>query len=200
MLVLSKMSKKQFILDLDQTLISAEATEDYNFTKNSTKAKQFNFHNMDNLYIVFERPYLQPFLDYLFKNFDVSIWTAATKSYALFVIEKIILANRKDRQINYIFFSYHCDISEKLKNGTKDLSLLWDKFNLTNFNEKNTLILDDYERVYEIQPKNCIFAKSFDFKDPESVNDDFLNQIIPELEKIKNNKNIQLIVEKYSIK
>ena len=42
----------------------------------------------DGHYKVFERPGLQEFLDYLFANFNVSVWTAASKSYALFIIDK----------------------------------------------------------------------------------------------------------------
>ena len=78
------MNKKgHIILDLDQTLISAEPSEEYNFAKNREKSKKFVFHDMDGYYVVFERPGLQSFLTYLFDNFNVSIWTAASKRYSL---------------------------------------------------------------------------------------------------------------------
>ena len=93
------------ILDLDQTIISAEADEDYDFNKNNKKVKLFKYYDMDSYYIIFERPGLQPFLDFLFSNFNVSIWTAASKDYALFIINKIILQNKKKRKIDWIFFS-----------------------------------------------------------------------------------------------
>ena len=44
------------ILDLDQTLISAESTTKFDFAQNSEKASRFNFHDMNGYYIVFERP------------------------------------------------------------------------------------------------------------------------------------------------
>ena len=69
----------------------------------------------ENYYIIFERPGLQQFLTFLFKYFNVSIWTAASKDYALFIIDKIIIAGNKDRKIDYVFFSYHCGISKKIK-------------------------------------------------------------------------------------
>ena len=105
--------KENFILDLDQTLISAEAEEEYDFKKYNKKAKLFNFQDMDGYYIVFERPGLQKFLDYLFSHYNVSVWTAATKDYALFIIEKMLLKKKKNRTLDYIFFSYHCDISKR---------------------------------------------------------------------------------------
>lgn len=175
----------KLVLDLDQTLISAEADEEYDFKKYQKKALLFDFHDMDGYYLVFERPHLQEFLDYAFANFDVSIWTAATKDYALFIIDRIILAGKPERKLDWIFFSYHCDISEKLGNGTKDLSLLWDLYHLPGFNKNNTVILDDYDEVCETQPKNCIIAKPFFFTDKNSEKDTFLKDLIPVLGNVK---------------
>jgi TFIIF-interacting CTD phosphatase-like protein len=188
------MSKGYFVLDLDQTLISAEPTEEYNFSKNKNKAKKFVFHDMDGYYLVFERPGLQPFLTYLFDNFNVSIWTAASKDYALFIIEKIILARNKNRKIDFIFFSYHCDISDKIKKGTKDLTLLWDTFKLQGYSKENTVILDDYDEVQNTQPENCIVAVPFEFSRDGSEEDDFLEKLLPQVkvlnEKIKSGESI----------
>ena len=171
--------KINFILDLDQTIISGEPTEEYNFQKNKKKASKFRFETMENYYIIFERPYLQQFLTFLFKYFNVSIWTAASKDYALFIIDKIIIAGNKDRKIDYIFFSYHCSLSKKIKRGSsKELSILWTYYKLPNYNENNTVILDDYvEDVYKNQKQNCIIAKPFEFKDDNSHKDKFLKEL-----------------------
>jgi TFIIF-interacting CTD phosphatase-like protein len=182
------MKKFNVILDLDQTLISAEADEEFDFEKSKDKAKLFDFKDMDGLYLVFERPYLQKFLDFLFKNFNVSIWTAASKDYALFIINKIILANKPKRKIDYIFFSYHCDISKKIKKGTKDLSMLWDIYKLKDYNKDNTFIIDDYDEVFETQPENCIIAKEFQFNEEGSEKDTYLKNLITHLKKIKTKK------------
>jgi len=186
------MSKKgYFVLDLDQTLISAEPTEEYDFSKNKNKAKKFVFHDMDGYYVVFERPGLQPFLTYLFENFNVSIWTAASKDYALFIIDKIILAGNKNRKIDYIFFSYHCDISESIKKGTKDLSLLWDTFKIKGYSKENTVILDDYNEVQNTQPNNCIIALPFKFDEDGSETDKFLENLKPHISSLKEKINSQ---------
>lgn len=194
------MNKLNFILDLDQTLISAEPTEGYDFTKNKAKAKKFIFHDMDGYYIVFERPGLQQFLTYLFDNFNVSIWTAASKDYALFVIEKIILAGNANRKLDYIFFSYHCDISSSVKSGSKDLSMFWDIYKMIGYTKDNTIILDDYDEVYKTQPENCIIAKSFEFTEEKSPEDTFLQDLVCKLKilvyKVKNKEKLSNIVKK----
>jgi TFIIF-interacting CTD phosphatase-like protein len=179
---------KVVILDLDQTVISAEADDEYNFDKHKHKAKKFNYKDMDGYYIVFERPGLQKFLDFLFEHFNVSIWTAASKDYALFIIDKIILNGKKNRHVDWIFFSYHCDISKRLKSGTKDLSILWENYKIPGYSKDNTVIIDDYDEVHNTQPDNCIIALPFEFTEEGSEKDDYLKKLQPELLKMKSDK------------
>lgn len=179
--------KPNIFLDLDQTLISAESTssDEFDWKKYRKKTKKIKYKNMEGYYIVFERPGLQNFLDFLFSNFNVSVWTAASKDYALFIIEKIILRGKKERSIDWVFFSYHCDISKNIKSGTKDLRIIWENYKIPNYNKNNTVIIDDYDEVYTTQPDNCIIAFPFEFTDSNSENDDFLLKIQPELLKMK---------------
>jgi TFIIF-interacting CTD phosphatase-like protein len=181
------MTKPNLILDLDQTLISAEEIKNLKTSTYKKKSKLFTVHDMDGYYNVFSRPYLQEFLDYAFKNFNVSVWTAASKDYALFIIKNIVIDGKPERELDYIFFSYHCDISKNENNYSKKLCMLWDFFNLPGYNEKNTVILDDFsEEVHECQPNNCIIAPAFEFLKNKSDKDTFLKDIIPKLNQMKN--------------
>lgn len=181
-------TKPTIFLDLDETIINS--VESKKFKKEyKDKAVNFDFENMDDYYVVFERPYLQYFLDYLFANFNVCIWTAASKDYALFIISEIVL-KKPERKISLMLFSLHGDMSEKKKKGTKDLSLLWDEFNIQNLNNSNTLILDDLSDVHKTNPNNHIVAPPFRFKNEHSENDRFLIDVIPSLNScIKHVKN-----------
>jgi len=178
--------KPSIILDLDQTIISAEPTEEHDFEKYKKKIEHFRYDDMDGYYMVYSRPYLQEFLDYLFKNFNVTIWTAASKDYALFIIEKIIINKHPERKLDFIFFAYHCDLSKKMKKYSKKLCMLWDIHNLPGYSEKDTIIIDDFKRdVHKCQPNNCIIAPPFEFTDEGSENDTFLKDLIPELDAMK---------------
>ena len=186
--------KINIFLDLDQSIISGEILQEedeedeeeiYDIESNKHKAINFDFHNMENYYVIFCRPGLQKFLDYLFKNFNVSVWTAASKDYALFIIEKLVLAGRPERKLDYVFFSYHCKISNKLKNGSKDLSILWDIYKLDGYTKQNTYILDDYDEVYNTQPDNTLIAPPFYFTDKDSEQDDFLHNLVSKLKKLR---------------
>jgi len=195
-------NKQNFILDLDQTIISGETREELASLRNSigqkelnAKIKKYDYSDMEEYYKIFERPHLQEFLDYLFENFNVSVWTAASKDYALFIIQNIIIKNKStERKLDWIFYSYHCTKSNEKYNEDKDLNMLWDVYKLPGYSKSNTVILDDNIYVYNTQPKNCIRIKQFKFKNKKSYTDTVLIDMIPMLDELKKSKNVRIIV------
>jgi RNA polymerase II subunit A small phosphatase-like protein len=178
--------KKRFnvFLDLDNTLISSLA-KDEERPIFRPRMEKFYWRNMENIYKVFARPGLQEFLDFLFANFNVSVWTAASKSYALFIIDEFILKNHPERKLEYILFSYHCKKSKKFRKSQKSLDILKKEFGLYDFDMSNTIIIDDHPEVYSTQPGNCLHVKPFEFTDRRSYDDDELLSVVkPTLSKI----------------
>jgi TFIIF-interacting CTD phosphatase-like protein len=174
---------KNIILDLDNTLLSAEALTEFPFTADGMreKAMKFPIYDMDGYYIVFERPNLQDFLDHLFDNYNVAVWTAASKDYAIFIAQHILL-KKPGRTLDFILFSYHGDVAHKKHKGTKNLKFLWDTLELEGFNQDNTVIIDDLKDVYTTQPKNAIHIKAFEILEDGSENDtELIDTIIPTL-------------------
>jgi TFIIF-interacting CTD phosphatase-like protein len=171
--------KYNILLDLDNTLISAVPLEEFP-TDNKTKLKalKFKYVNMEDYYIIFQRPYLQRFLTFIFKHFNVSVWSAASKDYVLFIIENVILKNHPERKLDYIFFSYHCNWSKSSKKIIKNLEMLWDEFGLSDkFQRNNTFIIDDLSEVTKNQPCNSIQVKEFEFLDNNSEKDKDLKRV-----------------------
>jgi hypothetical protein len=168
---------KMFVfLDLDQTLVHAVEKDELSDSTMAKCKKKFNHHTMndDPYYTVFERPGLQPFLDFLFANFNVAVWTAATKDYALYVINKCVQAGKPERKLEYVLFSYHGDISRKACKKSKSLEQLPLIMGLPLCVKQNTVIVDDYDEVYHTQPENCIIAPGFYVNDNNAASDTFL--------------------------
>jgi hypothetical protein len=185
-------SKKNIFLDLDETLISSIETEDIDINKIN---KKFKYYIMEKSYVVIERPNLQDFLDYIFDNFNVSVWTAADKDYATFIIDKIIL-NKESRKLDLVLFKYHCNISKHQYGSSKSLRLIWENKNLKKYNENNTIIIDDYDDVWNYQRDNCIRAPQFEYLNKNSLDDDFLSsssKLRKILEKFKKSENTEAI-------
>lgn len=176
--------RKNLIIDFDETLFSAIDFSEFDKNKHGDKLKKFESMEMDDSYIVVYRPGLQDFLDYIFDNFNVTTFTAASNSYAMFVIKNIIKADQKQRYVDNVFFSYHCDLSKKLKKGIKDLSILWDIFKLPGYNKNNVLIIDDNPDVKATG--YCIQVPEFNFFDNGSENDNYLEVLKGKLEDYKN--------------
>ena len=81
-------SKLNIVLDLDNTLVCA--VDNY-INQNIEVAKNLRYVdyyiNEQEMYRIYERPHLQEFLDFLFKHYNVSVFTNATGEYEnLFVI------------------------------------------------------------------------------------------------------------------
>tara|TARA_B100000073_G_scaffold347754_1_gene363185 strand:- start:1888 stop:2478 length:591 start_codon:yes stop_codon:yes gene_type:complete len=192
--------KKTVVLDLDDTLIHScvcEKMKKWNHERRERIEKKLVWHNMEDYYLVCERPGLQNFLDYLFKNFNVIVWTAASKDYALFIIKKCILT-KPDRDLKYIFFDYHCDISQvvykdhkEFKKPQKCLKLLEEHFKVNNINvdKGNVRLIDDLIDHKKTNGVNCIQIFAWKAAAPESHNDTVLkDDIIPQLETWKDSE------------
>lgn len=184
------MVKKKIWLDLDMTLIYStflrkkDALEDndrqYDIEENKKKAIEFNFHNMDGIFVIFERPGLQKFLDFLFENFDVSVWTAASQDYATFIVKNIVIGGKKERILEHFLFYYHGEkVNEIYEETSKNLRMLWEHYGLDSegYNKDTVMILDDNEDVFNTQKDNCLIAKEFYFYNEGSENDDFLSRL-----------------------
>jgi TFIIF-interacting CTD phosphatase-like protein len=186
--------KLNIILDLDQTLICSLSTpEELELLPKSFQKKlkkKCKYYDMEGYYRVFERPYLQTFLDFVFTCYNVSIWTAADRDYALFIIDHIIAPSNSDRKLSYIFFGYHCQPSEVFYKSPKNLKILWTVFNLDDFLPSNTVIIDDLPAVQKANPNNIIPAPNFDILVDGEPNekvlcDTFLLSAIGTIEKIR---------------
>jgi TFIIF-interacting CTD phosphatase-like protein len=160
-------------LDLDQTLICSELLSDF---KSPRCVKEFDCHTLDNDYIIFARPHLQVFLDYIFDNFNVSVWTAASKDYAHFIVNKFIIRKDKPRRkLDLFLVKYHTVLSQKITGAPKKLDVLWSSFGLGEmYNKNNTIIIDDYDKVYTPQPERCIYIPEFYVLDADSEKDNAL--------------------------
>jgi RNA polymerase II subunit A small phosphatase-like protein len=176
--------KSLIILDLDETLIHTESVPkeyegQYDF--------DFKFKGIgQSLYYTKKRPYLKQFLDYIFENFDVAVWTAAGVDYAKEVLngleineEKLKFFYTKDNctiKLNYDYSDYY---------GIKNLN----KLKKRGIDLDRVLIIDDKVETAINNYGNLIHIKPF----TDDKNDTELLKLISYLEKIKDESNYRRI-------
>jgi len=160
--------KINVLLDLDNTIINSLEPEELKainsgLDKETEFESKFNYENMNPYFRIFARPHLEEFLDYLFDNFNVGVWTAAESEYALFIIKHFI-ETKPSRKLNVIFYRYHVDAAERRygQGKIKDMRLLWEHFKLFNFYPYNTILIDDLIDVKQTNHSNVFQLKSFD--------------------------------------
>jgi TFIIF-interacting CTD phosphatase-like protein len=164
-------SKLNVFLDLDETIVSA------NTLSGPEKNRLDDFFYLKfgkDMYIVI-RPFTRVFLDYLFKNFNVHVWTAASKEYAEFVVRNVVMVDRDPSELKLLLWDEHVKIAHNLHGGYKDLRLVE---GIDSIRMHNTLIIDDNIDVYKSQPNNTILVKQFKYPD---TTDDHLIHLMKHL-------------------
>lgn len=186
------------VFDLDNTLIYSIPHEKY--PKRNCYLHQIPHHFMDKDYVVFERPGLQKFLDWVFNHFNVMVWSAASPEYVEFIAKNIIEKN--GRKLEYVLNSENCEDSQQIfgENHIKNLKMLWDIHDLESYGPFNTLIIDDLKMVCKVQPKNSINIKSYNVtKKEEAIGDKELKRIKKMLKKIRKNYNNNINNSSFSL-
>lgn len=178
--------RPNILLDLDNTIISSVTPHELKKIKDQVSGLKYT--NMKHYFRIFHRPYLQEFLDFAFENFNVTVWTAGSKDYCLFIVENIILRPegykpKEERHLKLILYDENCDQSEEMyKTDTpKDLRYI---YNFPGYSKDNTFIVDDLSEVQKVNKNNVLPAKYFDVKLANCKSDTFLRDVIPTLKKM----------------
>jgi hypothetical protein len=155
------------ILDLDETLISSvdfgEKIRYENMFKSNiitdpcTNEPEFSFYH---------RPYLRDFLNWLFRNYKVSVWSAGEKTYVLDIVDAIMPQNP-----HMILWRDHCNDCEKDTGRLKDIE--WLKKKMPDIEEKYMILIDDLRENCEYN-KYSFNIKNFDIRDENAYNDNSL--------------------------
>jgi len=148
-----------FVLDLDETLIhTSEITT--NYSAQLAKKSDFYFTIDRQYYWVIKRPGLDLFLDFVFKYFNVGIWTAGDKEYAKQISRRILKLPQLQR-IKFIYSRQFChlDTNSKPPMFTKPLAKVFELF--PTFQAQNTIMVDNTFNVMKFNPQNGILIPDF---------------------------------------
>jgi len=168
---------RNIVLDIDHTLLHAvdrriDQVSDSAFCYFDVK----KYQHLD----VFERPYLQHFLDYLFDNYNVGIFTAGHEYYGDFVCENIIM--NEQRTPAFLLHREHFDECQEIFHTYKDLKYVEQLY--PEFKASETIIIDDYDCVRDTNGLHCIHIKEFNLLDHSmatSLSDDVLIDVLSQI-------------------
>ncbi|KAL0321319.1 UNVERIFIED_CONTAM: putative C-terminal domain small phosphatase [Sesamum radiatum] len=137
--------KKTIFLDLDETLVHSTATippERYDFVVRPV----INGEKVE--FFVLKRPFVDEFLNFLSKKFEIVVFTAGIEEYASLVLDRLDWR----RLISHRLYRDSC--KEVDGRFVKDLSEIGRELN-------RVVIVDDNPNSYQFQPDNAIPIKPF---------------------------------------
>jgi len=179
--------KKNLVLDIDNTLISTVSKTLVDSIKESGQNIPLHYIINDEIkeMVIYPRPYLQNFLDFVFQHYNVSIFTAAETNYALYVIQNLILQAKSNRKLDFIMTYPHYKNCIYLYEKHKYIDYITSKN--SSYTIENTKILDDSILVAMSNPDNIIKAEPFEvikinrdntfYLNTESFTDDYLLRV-----------------------
>jgi len=168
---------QNIVLDIDGTLVklNPENVENLCHVLRKRCFPVLSFDGSQRQWIV-ERPYLQEFLSYCFRNFNVIVWSAGEMSYISQVVTQVfpkkpfLVFSR--REIKY-FQGFPIKPLSRLKERTGGI-----------VNERNTIFVDDNYYTFLENPENGIVIPEYKILFNDDL-DDFLLQLKVWLEENK---------------
>uniref|UniRef100_A0A6B2LB23 protein-serine/threonine phosphatase n=1 Tax=Arcella intermedia TaxID=1963864 RepID=A0A6B2LB23_9EUKA len=150
-------TKKLLVLDLDQTL----------FDFSGRRQTQTLSETM--------RPGLVEFLTNVYKFYNIAIWSATAWTWLEIKLIEFDLLPNNNFQFTFVLDKSSMFSVKSLRNGkmithsVKPLAIIWSK--LPQFNETNTLHVDDLSRNFVFNPKSGIKISPFKYS-PETARAD----------------------------
>jgi len=135
--------KPNILLDLDNTLVYAIVP--HKIYKYPSMVK----HLFEDV-LILERPYLKEFLQTLNKYYNISVWTAAKRDYAEFIVSQIL--QKYHVRVYYLFDRQHVQESLQYYGTMKNLDLLTNIYKIPMFIENKNILVDDLVEI--CQQKN----------------------------------------------
>lgn len=192
--------KTLLVLDLDETLIhSMYPSQVEKAIDSGDMVNEFDYdYKILDYFITIERPHVHTFLKWAFEEFDVGIWTSASKGYADAIVENLIHSKNYGKPV----FVYTCDNcvesrigyssiygNENLVEYIKDLKKL-KKF---GYPLSTTLAVDDTPSKFKRQYGNLIKIPPFH----GDCNDSYLLLLMQYLKFLKQSKDVRKIEKRH---
>ncbi|CAO3623337.1 unnamed protein product [Cunninghamella blakesleeana] len=174
--LLTDIQKQLLILDLNGTLLSR--------TRKRTG--------------MFVRPNINNFLNYIFKNFQVMVWSSAQKNS---VNRMLQLFEQDINRLSLIWDRSDMGLTieqfHSKSTTVKDLQKIWDTFDNNEFNATNTILIDDSPSKSVLQPYNCISISTFNHTSSQFLlyGDNELLNVIDYLNKLKYQSNVSNFIQ-----
>lgn len=182
------------ILDIDQTMIDSMSLWEYNRNKNNLRKPDYSFNDV----VVWERPHLKQFLNYLNKNIRyISIWTNGTEPWLNLVVNNIISKYIPKKRL-FLLMSIDYSTPYNINNTqifVKQVPPILKRNSQYNVSLKNTVLIDDNYYNCSYNKYNSIPVKKFFAMEEKNRKNNELLCVIDIINTLKNSQDVNLTLK-----
>lgn len=145
----------------------------------------------DGTLLVSSRPWARDMLLFLFKYFDVGIWTAACREYAIEVL-RIVVGEENLNKFQFIYTREKCIKLKETNQYIKPLHKIWriSMAKRKGWNRKNTIIVEDTQDTCIKNYGNAVYVPKFL---TGQNNDPVLVYLCPYLFKLATEEDVRIV-------
>lgn len=171
-------SKKLLVLDVNGLLVAK-----YKRSDKGRPPTSIGGYGVVGSSLVYKRPSCDAFLLFCLENFHVGIWSSMLEDNVHMVLDHIYRSSTKEHQFEYMKHQFAFTMSQMDCTNTgfrnpekrqqplflKDLRNVWAMFRPGEFNEKNTLLIDDtpYKALHN-PPHTAIFPEAYIYDEADT--------------------------------
>ncbi|KAH7073954.1 HAD-like domain-containing protein [Paraphoma chrysanthemicola] len=171
------------------------------------------FRPNKNAKTMIARPYLKPFLRYLFQNFKVMVWSSAKPANVKSLVEQSL-----DKDLRSILvatwardtFGLSATNFNQNVQVYKNLRLIWSRDQIQQhhpkyeagerFGQHNTVLIDDSALKASAQPHNLLEIPEFEATPEQMEGDDVLREVAGYLEMLRQQADVSKFINKQPFK
>jgi hypothetical protein len=171
------------------------------------------FRPNKNAKTMIARPYLKPFLHYLFQNFKVMVWSSAKPVNVKSLVEQALDKDLRSMLVaTWARDTFGLSATNFNQNVQvyKNLKLIWSRDQIQQhhpkyeagerFGQHNTVLIDDSALKASAQPHNLLEIPEFEATPEQMESDDVLREVAGYLEMLRQQADVSKFISKHPFK
>ncbi|KAF2491884.1 hypothetical protein BU16DRAFT_621378 [Lophium mytilinum] len=153
---------------------------------------------------IIPRPYLAPFLEFIFANFDVMVWSSARPDNVNLMINKV-LGNTYTPQLRAVWNRNNFGLSKEHYSQNvqvyKQLTRIWNSEELSGcmYDQATTILLDDTALKAAAEPFNLVEIPEFTAA-KDQMESDVLREVAGYLEELRYQMDVSTFIKRHPFK
>jgi len=188
------------ILDLDETLVSTVSSALFETLPISSQRMLYSLVDVEmdaprgsQKFVVFKRPFVETFLNYMARFYRLALWSAGAYPYVRAVVENVLRPHMHE-PFEFVWSEQHCDNAADFRAADRFPNQRYVKnLESTGENLARTLLVDNSRGNAALQLTNHIGVPDFNVRESGAWRDNWLPELAEFLEQLSGVRDVREI-------